>query len=115
MFGVALIFLACFGVGLTTAARWLPDLAPGRVGGLAFVTVCLLLGAALSVIGLHAYTLIDELKHTAGESEAEILATILRNMLLEAGTLLGLAGTVYLLAPPADEQPTTATLAEEAL
>ena len=114
MFGVALIFLACFGVGLTAAARWLPDLAPGRVGGLAFVTVCLLLGAALGVIGLHAYTLIDELKHIGGESEPEILATILRNMLLDAGTLLGLASAVYLLAPPADEHP-TATLAEETL
>jgi hypothetical protein len=114
MFGVVLVFLACFGVGMTTPARWLPDLAPGRVGGLAFTTVCILLGAALGMVGLHTYSLISELRHLPiGASQDEILAGILRNILLDAGTLVGFAGTIYLLAPPADEQPTTGELASE--
>lgn len=104
MVGVVLVFLVCFGVGLTAAASWLPHLAAGRVGGMAFVTVCVLLGAALGMVGLHTYSLISELRHaTSGTSEPEILAAILRNILLEAGTLLGLAGIVYLLAPPGEE------------
>jgi hypothetical protein len=32
-----LIFVACFGGGAAAAARWLPDLGPGSVAGLAFV------------------------------------------------------------------------------
>jgi hypothetical protein len=68
--------------------------------------VCLLLGAALGMVGLHTYTLINQLRHTpSGISEPKILATILRNILLDAGTLLGLAGIVYLLAPPGEEEP----------
>ena len=114
MLGVALVFLGCFGVGMTASARWLPDLAPGRVGGLAFTTVCVLLGAALGMVGLHTYSLISELRGLpSGASQDEILAGILRNILLDAGTLLGFAGTIYLLAPPADEQPTTGGLADE--
>ncbi len=70
-----------------------------------------LFGAALGMVGLHTYTLIDQLRDSPGGiSEAEILATILRNILLDAGTLLGLAGIVYLLAPPAEEEPTDESL-----
>jgi hypothetical protein len=113
MVGVVLAFLVCFGVGLTAAANWLPDLAAGRVGGMAFVTVCALLGAALGMVGLHTYSLISELRHaTSGASEPEILAAILRNILLDAGTLLGLAGIVYLLAP-GEEGPAAETLIDD--
>jgi hypothetical protein len=108
MVGVVLVFLVCFGVGLTAAANWLPALATGRVGGMAFVTVCVLLGAALGMVGLHTYSLISELRHaTLGISEPDILAAILRDILLDAGTLLGLAGIVYLLAPPGEEGQAT--------
>jgi hypothetical protein len=101
--GVALVFLVCFGVGLTAAANWLPDLAPGPVGGMAFLAVCLLLGAALAMVGLHTYTLIDDLSSPqSGFDEPEFLATVLRNILEDAGTLLGLAGIIYLLAPPGE-------------
>jgi hypothetical protein len=110
MVGVVLVFLVCFGVGLTAAANWLPDLATGRVGGMAFVTVYVLLGAALGIVGLHTYSLISELRHAAsGVSESEILAAVLRNILLDAGTLLGLAGIVYLLAPTGEEGPAAET------
>ncbi len=115
MFGVTLVFLGCFGIGMTVAARWLPDLAPGRVGGLAFTTVCILLGAALGMAGLHIYSLVSDLHHLpSGASQTEILAGILRNILLDTGTLIGFAGAIYLLAPPADEQPAAAELAEDA-
>ncbi len=104
MLVVALVFLVCFGVGLTAAANWLPDLAPGPVGGMAFRAVCLLLGAALAMVGLHTYTLIDDLGGPgSGIDEPEFLATVLRNILEDAGTLLGLAAIVYLLAPPGEE------------
>jgi hypothetical protein len=116
MFWVVLVFLVCFGVGLTAAANWLPGLAVGRVGGMAFVTVCVLLGAALGMVGLHIYTLIDELRHVqSGASEPEILADILRNILFDAGTLLGLAGIVYLLAPPGGESLADEEFVEESL
>jgi hypothetical protein len=102
---VALVFLVCFGVGLTAAANWLTDLAPGPVGGMAFLAVCLLLGAALAMVGLHTYTLIDELSSPQrGFDEPEFLATVLRNILEDAGTLLGLAAIIYLLAPPGEEE-----------
>lgn len=66
------------------------------------------------MVGLHAYSVISELQHLpSGTSQDETLAGGLRNILLDAGTLLGFAGTVYLLAPPADEQPTTGELADE--
>jgi hypothetical protein len=70
---------------------------------MAFVTVCVLLGAALGMVGLHTYSLIDELRRTtSGISEPEILAAILRDILLDAGTLLGLAGaSSTCLRPPA--------------
>jgi hypothetical protein len=49
---------------------------------------------------------ISELRHTtSGISEPAILAAILRDILLDAGTLLGLAGIVYLLAPSGEEGP----------
>lgn len=115
-----LVFFACFAAGVMSSARWLPDLAPGSVGGLAFFAVVGLFAAALSLAGLHAYSIITELTSRPpglGIDKAEILASGLRNILLDAGTLVGLAGIVYLLAPPADDEtdePQTAALSQEA-
>jgi hypothetical protein len=115
-----LVFFACFGAGVMSSARWLPDLASGSVGGLAFFAVVGLFAAALSMAGLHAYSIITELTSRPPGfpiDKAEILASGLRNILLDAGTLVGLAGIVYLLAPPADDEtnePQTATLSQEA-
>jgi hypothetical protein len=116
-----LVFFACFGAGVMSSARWLPDLASGSVGGLAFFAVVGLISAALSMAGLHAYSIIAELTSRPpglGIDKAEIVASGLRNILLDAGTLLGLAGIVYLLAPPADDdetdEPQTAAVSQEA-
>jgi hypothetical protein len=106
-----LIFLVCFGAGIVASAQWLPELAQGPVGGLAFFATCGLLAAALGLAGLHAYSIVNELGHPPLEplGKAEILAGGLRNLLLGCGTLLGLASIVYLLAPGLDEEvvPTT--------
>lgn len=115
-----LVFLACFGAGVISSARWLPDLAPGPVGGLAFFAVVGLLSAALSMAGLHAYSAITELTSPPpdlGIDKAEVIASGLRNILLDSGTLFGLAGIVYLLAPPPDgeiDEPKAASLSREA-
>ncbi len=61
----ALIFLACFAVGVVVPARRLPDLASGRVGGMAFFATCGLFGVALSLVGLNAWEIVRELNRRA--------------------------------------------------
>jgi hypothetical protein len=111
-----LIFFVCFVAGVTSAARWLPDLAPGPIGGLAFFTVVGLFSAALSIAGLHAYSIINELTNSPpglDDSKAELLAGGLRNILIDTGTLFAFAGIVFLLAPVDDsevDEPQAASL-----
>jgi hypothetical protein len=97
------IFVACLGVGVGASSRWLPDLATGPVGGLAFFAVCGLLGAALGLVGLHIYSIVEELNNIGGSfggiGKADVVAAGLESMLWEAGSLFGLAFAVYLLAP----------------
>ena len=103
----AVILLACVGAGVVAASRWLPDLAEGPVGGLAFFVVCGLLSAAFGLVGLHIYSIVNQLNHFGGfagfrSEKAELLASGLEDMLWEAGSLFGLAIAVYLLGPPAE-------------
>lgn len=101
-----LILFVCFIAGVMSSARWLPNLAPGPVGGLAFFAVVGLFSAALSMVGLRAYLLINELTNRPlglGGSKAEIFADGLQAILFDAGTLFAFAGIVFLLAPGADE------------
>jgi hypothetical protein len=97
----ALIFIGGLSAGALIGARWLPDLAPGSVGGLAFFVVCGLLGAAIGLLGLHIYLMVEELNRVSGnvESRGEIVAEVLRNIAFEVGSLLALASVIYLLAP----------------
>ncbi len=91
------------------ASRWLPELAPGPVGGLAFFAVCGLLGASLAVFGLDIYGIVDNLTGSfAGLGERRILADGLESTLWETGVLVALALAVYLLAPPADAEDAAA-------
>jgi len=110
----AAVFVVCLVVGVGASARWLPDLAAGPIGGLAFFVVCGLLGAALALVGLHVYSIVEGLSHSGGFTEvrnqkAEILASGLQSMLWDAGSLFGLAFAVYLLAlaPELDEESAT--------
>jgi hypothetical protein len=101
----AVIFVACVGTGVAISSRWLPELAVGPVGGLAFFVVCGLLGAAFGLVGLHIYSIVETLNNFGGftgTGKGNLLASGLDGMLWEAGTLFGLAIAVYLLAPPAE-------------
>jgi hypothetical protein len=96
------IFVACFCAAVFASSRWLPDLATGTVGGLAFFVVCGLLGAALAVAGLNIYTIVKQAEDFGGIDRSGLVAGRLIEMLWQAGSLLGLAMAVYLLAPRAE-------------
>ena len=99
------IFLGCLSVGVVTGARWLPDLAAGQVGGLAFFLVCGMLGTALGLLGVHIYLIVEELDHISGSVaiHREIVGEGIRDTVFEVGSLLGFAAVIYLLAPPLEE------------
>lgn len=97
------IFVVCFCAGVWASTRWLPPLAEGTVGGIAFFGVCGLLGAALGLAGLHIYTTVRTVENFGGglpsEAKGDLLASGLAQLLFEAGSVFGLALVVYLLAP----------------
>jgi hypothetical protein len=96
-----ILFVACFAGGAYAAARWLPDLGEGQISGLAFFAACGLLAAALGNAGLNVYDIVRDLEGTdfgLGHPSAYILAGGLRILLLESGTLFGLAAIIYLIA-----------------
>jgi hypothetical protein len=101
------IYLVTFAGGAIAAARLLPNLAPGRVGDVAFFLVCGLLGVALSLIAIEIYEIVRDIdKVTAnlgGVNKADVLASGLATILRDVGPVLGLAGAVYLLAPGSDD------------
>jgi hypothetical protein len=104
----ALVFLACFGGGIFAATRWLPELARGPVGGIAFFAICGLLAAGLGIVGLHIYLLAREIEAFGDASgltnRGSLLASGLLSIMLDAGTIFGLATIAYLLAPHSPEE-----------
>jgi hypothetical protein len=101
-----IIFLACAVAAGAAAYRWLPPLAPDRVGALAFYVVCGLVASAAALSGLHLYTLVDNLeaaKQLQDGVSDEIVAGSIRSILWEGGALVGIAIAVYLLAPAPPE------------
>ncbi len=102
----AVVFLGCFAAAIGAVDRWLPDLAEGRVGGLAFLTVSGLLGAAAGLLGLHIYEIVRAIEDFPREgfgaagAKADIFASGVANTLFEVGMIVGFATAVYLLAPP---------------
>jgi uncharacterized membrane protein YhhN len=98
------IFVVLLSGGVLAATRWLPDLAPGTVGGIGFFAVCGLLGAALALLGLHVYDTIEAVSGSSGDFRRTILAGGLAEILFDPGILLGLGVGVYLLAPKARGQ-----------
>lgn len=102
-----LIFVATFAAGAVACARWLPELGAGRVGGLALLVVCGLLGMALAIAGLHIYEIVREIDRSTSlgttTDKPDLLALGVINILREAGPLLGLAAAVYLLAPAGED------------
>lgn len=72
-----------------------------------FFAVCGLIGAGLGVVGLHIYETARELENTGGlgglgGARADFLASGLAAILLDGGTVFGLATIAYLLAPRED-------------
>jgi hypothetical protein len=90
-------FAACLVAGAFAGSQWLPSLAAGPVGGVAFFAVCGLLGAALGVIGLHIYEIVEASRFFRNA----VVAAQLSDMLFQAGAILGLGVAIYLLAPRA--------------
>jgi hypothetical protein len=111
-----LIFVATFAGGAMASARWLPPLALGRVGGLAFFSVCGLLGMSLALIGIHVYEIVrqlDQVVPSLGVKKQDVLASGLETTLRDTGPVLGLAIAVYLLAPGEDEAPSVEPIATD--
>ncbi len=92
-----IICVVCLFGGAAASARWLPDLAPGPVGGIALCAVCGLLGMALAVVGLRIYNIV-EIGDNGGFARLDV-SSELASMFSEAGLLVGLALATYLLAP----------------
>lgn len=94
------IFIGCFAIGAHATARWLPEVGDGQIAGLAFLAVCGLLATALSLAGVNVYEIVMSLNSSLkGEASADIVAAGLRLLLLDSGTIFGLAAIVYLLVP----------------
>jgi hypothetical protein len=108
----ALIFVACFGGGVFAATSWLPDLAEGPVGGMAYFVACGLIGASLGLLGLHVYLTVEQLERgafgTFGHVDGTLLADGLTTILFDCGSVLGFAAIVYLLAPRRGDAPASA-------
>ena len=94
-----LIFILALSAGAIASAQWLPNLAAGSVGGLAFFAVCSLVGTAVGLLGVHIYLIVEELNTVHVVSQGEIVGEGIRDIAFEVGSLLGFASLVYLLAP----------------
>lgn len=70
---------------------------------MAFILVCVLLGIALSIVGLEIYETVRVINRfpasVGGTAKSDLLASGLITILTDAGPLIGLAAVVYLLAP----------------
>lgn len=101
------ILLVAFAAGAVLPARWLPDLAPGRVGGLALVVVCALLGITLALVAVHVYELVRQLDQAGSldvsAQKPDIVANAILTTLRDIGPILGLAAATFLLAPAPEE------------
>ncbi len=105
------IFVVCVAAGVYATTRWLPELAPGPVGGLAFFAVCGLLAAALAVFGLEIYVIVENLNEGGRfDPKDRVLAAGLETLLWQTGLLVAIALAVYLLAPPPGRRGRLASL-----
>ena len=105
-----LIFLIAFAAGGIAAAGLLPDLAGGRVAGIALLVVAGLTGMTLALVAVHVYEIVRQLDNAGAlgitGSKPDVVANGLMAMLRDIGPILGLAAAVYLLAPaPEDDLP----------
>ena len=104
-----LIFLIAFAAGGVAAAGMLPDLAEGRVAGIALLVVAGLAGMTLALVAVHVYEIVRQLDNAGtlgiSSSKPDVVANGLMAMLRDIGPILGLAAAVYLLAPGREDEP----------
>jgi hypothetical protein len=102
-----LISLVAFVVGAVVPARWLPDLAEGRVAGIALLVTCGLTGIVLALVAVHVYEIGRQLSSASSlgvtNAKPDVVANGILAMLRDIGPILGLSAAVYLLAPPSDD------------
>jgi hypothetical protein len=104
MIVLIVVAVVCFVAGVTATSHWLPDLADGRVGAIAFFVVCGLSGAALGLIGIDIDSMVRSLEVGGRDGfESLIVANGLVSILRDGGTVAGLALVAYLLAPRATD------------
>jgi hypothetical protein len=98
-----LLFLVAFAAGGVVAAGLLPDLAEGRVPGIALFVVAGLAGMTLALVAVHAYEIVRQLENAGSlgiaSSKPDVVANGLMTTLRDIGPIVGLAAAVYLLAP----------------
>jgi len=104
----ALIVIVVFGASAVASARWLPRLAAGPVGHLAFAVVCGLIAATMALIGAEIYLTMRAIGNATaigglGAHKADLFASGVVDTLRGAGPLVGLAAAVYLLGPGPDD------------
>jgi hypothetical protein len=107
MLVLIIVAVVCFVAGVYSSSRWLPELADGPVGSVAFFVICGLSGAAIGLIGIHVDSVIRSLERSGlgGKSfDTLIVADGLASMLRDSGTVIGLALVAYLLAPKAPRE-----------
>jgi hypothetical protein len=106
------ICLVAFVLGAVLTARWLPDLAEGRVAGIALVVTCGLAGMVLALVAVHVYEIGRQVTSAGSlgvtNAKPDIVANGVMALLRDVGPILGLAGAVYLLAPAPDDGLNTA-------
>jgi hypothetical protein len=113
------VAVSCFAAGSYAAARWLPALADGTVGAIAFFVVCGLAGVAVALIGVNVDSIVRQLEETglrrSGEFEVLVVSSGLVSILRDSGTVAALALVAYLLAPkPPRSEPAPAAEAGSA-
>jgi hypothetical protein len=103
MVGFAIVAAGCFIAGTWAATKWLPPLADGPVGTLAYFVVCGLAGAVLAVVGIHVWQIghIAKVKEGPSYLHEESIIGYVDSLIWEAGTLAGVALVAYVLAPKA--------------
>jgi hypothetical protein len=101
---LVLIAVACFTAGAIAAARWLPDLAEGPVGTMAFFVICGLCGAVVGLFGLNIDATIKRAESIGQEGEQAAVALGLLDILRDCAPIAAFALIAFLLAPRPSEQ-----------
>ena len=102
MVAVWIVPALCLVLGGLATARLLPPLAANPTGRLAFVSISVLGGVVIAIIGLDVVSLIHRLEVARGHGllgRRELVTGTLLDLLSEAGLITAVALVAYLVAP----------------